>query len=317
MQILGLSRREQHAAPRQDRSGIKPTAEALLATALSPDPRPTKTVPRHTDAVGKHRDASLARLRILVRPQERAGRKIDGDDGTGTGRTDEHSLGERGRESGEPPGMAVTIVDRSLLIDLGERLRPLQPTSVAIEHIQPDLPLLLDEHEQLFPHGQWSTEIPCRGRQCRVVAGTAAGGKPPSQAAAIGDVVGGDRVAPPPATGHAHAHSLHGRPEVHATRLRLRHGIGMALDHEYQSTIARHSSAGGIVEDGCERPSGIGLGIGGVGATVTTSRGGRQRHRAGPGLQPDPLPCLEVDRQQPHGGAHQDHAIHRQRRAGR
>ena len=88
----------------------------------------------------------------------------------------------------------------------------------------------------------------------------------------------------------------------------------MTLDHEYQPTVTCHGSASGIVEDACERAPGICIGR--VAATFTSGRGGLHRGRAGPSLQPDPLAGLEVDRQQPHGRAYQDHAIHRQRRAG-
>ena len=289
----------------------------MFAATLAPDTGAAKAVPRHAYSVGKHRHASLTGLRILVRPEQGAGREIDRDDGAGAGRADEHSLGQRGREASEPAEMAVTIVDRPLLIDFGERLRPLQSTGVAIEHIQPNLPLLFDEHKQLLSHGQWSSEIPGRGRgrQHRVIARTTAGGKPPPQATAIGDVVGGDRVAPLPAAGRTHAHPLHRRSEVHAPGLRRNSGIGMALDHKHQPTIARHGSARGVVEDAGERAAGIGIGR--VASTVTPDCRCLQRSRARPGLQPDPLAGFEVNRQQAHGGAHKDHAVHCQRRASR
>ena len=314
VEILRLSRRQQHATARHDRRGIDPAAHALLPAAISAEPRPRDPIALHANPVGKHRHARLTRLRIFIGPEQRAGGEVDGDHGTGAGRADEHPFGERWRQPGEPPGMAVTAVDRPVLVDLGERLRPLQPTGISIEHVEPDLPLLLDEHEELLAHGQRSAEIPggC-GRGTGIpVAGTAAGGKPPSQGPTVGDVVGSQCIAPLPsaASMQTPARRPKRRPNVHAPGRWQRDGVGMALDHEHQPTIARHDPAGGILEDAVERAARVGIGP--LGGVIAAGHGGLQWRGTGTSLQPDPLPSLEVDCQQSHRGVCQDHAVDRQ-----
>ena len=316
VEILRLSWRQQHATARHDRRGIDPAAHALLAAAIPTEPRPRKPIALHAKPVGKHRHARLTRLRIFVCPEQRAGGEVDGNHGTGASRANEHAFGERWRQTGEPPGVAVATVDCPLLVDLGERLRPLQPTGVGIEHVEPDLPLLLDEHEQLLAHGQWSAEIPggCGRGNGVSIAGTAAGGKPPSQGPTVGNVVGSKRIAPSPSAASMQAPARHRRAKVHAPGLWRRDGVGVALDHEYQPTIARHDPAGGILEDTVERAARVGIAP--LGGGIAAGPGGLQWRGTRTGLQPDPLPGLEVDCQQSHRGVRQDHAVHCQGRAG-
>ena len=110
------------------------------------------------------------------------------------------------------------------------------------------------------------------------------------------------------------APARHRRAKVHAPGLWRRDGVGVALDHEYQPTIARHDPAGGILEDAVERAARVGIAP--LGGGIAAGPGGLQWRGTRTGLQPDPLPGLEVDCQQPHRGVRQDHAVHCQGRAG-
>ena len=262
-QFLRLSWSQQHAATGQDRRRVEPMPHRAFTASVRTESSANGTVSRHADAVGKHRHPGLPWLGIFMRPEQRAGCQIDRDHGSGARWTDEHAFGERGREASEPPRMAVTIVDRPLLVDFGEWLRPFEATGGGIDDVEPDFPLLLDEHEQLLAHGQRCPEVPIGGddRQPSRFGSTTASRESPPQRSTVGDIVGRERVAPPPAAAlKACSRSLESGAEVDTSGLPHGHGVGMALHDEYQPTIACQNAAGGILEGTLKRTSCVGIG---------------------------------------------------------
>ena len=190
-------------------------------------------------------------------------------------------------------------------------MRPEQPAVGRVEHIEPDLSPLLDEHKQLIADGQRRSHVPRIGNRSRFVARPVGERQPPPQRSLGGRIVSRQDVALPPARRGDDAPQAvgHGEPP----RFQW-----IALDGKHELAVARDRAARGVGKRALHRAGLIPLGIldafhaaFGHDLAIGPERG------SAAGLQPDAFSRLEVNCEQPHRRVQNDQAIDRQRVARR
>ena len=254
----------------------------------------------------------VARPVIPMRPEERAGRDVDGDHGPRPQRAHEHSVRERRRQSREPASAGARARDHLLHVELGQRLGPPHAAGRRLEHVEADFSLLLDEHVELVPHDERCAEVPTGRRRRPHDIFVVTAGQPPAEPTARRGVVGGQTVstlpclpAPPAQTEAAAAEAEFGLAATDGESLRR------ALDGDDQTVRRDQPATRRIVEHTGERRLHAARGIRRVGVGIQ-----RDRSAIGArGLQPESFAALEVDRQDAQPGAEHDEPVHGERRA--
>ena len=149
VQFVGVARREQHATGRDDGRIVAPSG-AFPAGLTIGQRRPAQPGGESSQAaVEGRRLIGLAHTAgVIVGPEEGPVRHVDGDHRTRSERTDEHAVAKRRRRPTESTTDCLAARDRMLLVQCRQRLRPDQAPIRRMEHVEPQLRSLLDEHIQ-------------------------------------------------------------------------------------------------------------------------------------------------------------------------